>query len=203
MTNSRAARGERRRAELIDAGIAVLAEQGWAGLTHRAVAARAEANPGLVHYYFKGSAGLRSAVAERIVRESITAMFDDLVTVDDPGALFDGLARRLVEVQGDDRAARVTAAVVSAAYEDPMIGALVGAALADGRARVEQWLSRQNPARGQHFSGKATLLVAAIDGLVLHRLIDPSIPADDITAAVTALRQLTGTDSARRADESH
>ena len=53
MTNSTKAdaetsRGAARRAGLVDAGIALVAESGWSGLTHRAVAAKAAANAGLV-----------------------------------------------------------------------------------------------------------------------------------------------------------
>ncbi|MFW6691312.1 TetR family transcriptional regulator [Streptomyces sp. MAR4 CNX-425] len=77
------ARGRQRRAELIEAGASLLAQQGWSGVTHCAVAARAKANAGLVHYYFKGTTGLRQAVAEHASRASIGALLDD-VLADNP-----------------------------------------------------------------------------------------------------------------------
>ncbi|MEO3885479.1 TetR/AcrR family transcriptional regulator [Nonomuraea sp. B5E05] len=54
-------RGDRRREQLVAAGIAVLRDDGWQGVTTRAVAQRAGTNPGLIHYHFGGLAGLRSA----------------------------------------------------------------------------------------------------------------------------------------------
>ena len=56
-------RGDRTRTALIDAGVAILVSEGWEGLTHRRVGARANINPALVKYYFGTTAGMRGAIA--------------------------------------------------------------------------------------------------------------------------------------------
>ena len=59
------ARGDRRREQLVETGIALLDEQGWPGVTTRAVAERAGTNPGLIHYHFGGLPGLHAAIFRR------------------------------------------------------------------------------------------------------------------------------------------
>jgi AcrR family transcriptional regulator len=46
------ARGQRRWEQLVEAGVAVLADGGWPAVTTRAVAGRAGANVALIHYHF-------------------------------------------------------------------------------------------------------------------------------------------------------
>ncbi|ADD40127.1 TetR/AcrR family transcriptional regulator [Stackebrandtia nassauensis] len=189
-----ASRGRRRQAELVAAGVEILSESGWEGLTHRAVAARAEANPGLVHYYFKGSDGLRLAVAAQAARQSITALFDELLSVE-PDA-FPATLKRMLRAARDDRhAGRVTTALISASFDDPAIGALVREEFADGRSRVEQWLHTRHPSWSPaRTRGAAALLVATIDSLALQLLLDPELPLDDIDATTRTLWRAMETD---------
>lgn len=62
-------RSDRTRQQLIDAGVQVLTEGGWAALTSRAVARRSEVNVGLIHYHFGGMPGLRAAIAQGATRD--------------------------------------------------------------------------------------------------------------------------------------
>lgn len=189
-----APRGRRRQAELVAAGVEILSESGWEGLTHRAVAARAEANPGLVHYYFNGTSGLRLAVAAQAARQSITALFDELLAAD-ATAFVTVLGRMLRATPADHRAGRLTTELVSAAFDDPDIGALLREQFAEGRARVEQWLHTRHPTwTPGRVRGAAALLVATIDGLMLQLLLDPALPLDDIDATLRTLWRAMETD---------
>jgi AcrR family transcriptional regulator len=59
-----------RRAELIEAALAVVAEEGHDAATTQRIAARAEISPGLVHHYFGDKAALLGA-AMRAVRKPV------------------------------------------------------------------------------------------------------------------------------------
>lgn len=59
--------GDRTRAALVDAGLRIFGEKGFAAASTREIAAAAKANIGSIAYHFGGKAGLRDACAERIV----------------------------------------------------------------------------------------------------------------------------------------
>ena len=49
----------------MDAGVALLCEQGWSFVTTHGVAERAGTNAGLIHYHFGGLPRLHEAIARR------------------------------------------------------------------------------------------------------------------------------------------
>jgi DNA-binding transcriptional regulator YbjK len=71
---SRSHEGELRRAEIIDAAIAVIAARGLEALSHRRVATAAGVPLGLTTYYFASLDELRSEALDEIVRRDLTAM---------------------------------------------------------------------------------------------------------------------------------
>ena len=181
------ARGAARRRQLIDAGVTVLVREGWAGLTARAVAEEAQANAGLIHYHFGGLAALKCEVAAA----AATQMFDPVVTaLTGAPSWGEGVRHALGVVAAglDGAAARLAGELVAASVQDNDVRRLLATALADARSSLLPWLvgtgvdERQAP-------GLATLLVAALDGLVLHALVDPTLPLsnlDDLVACMTA-----------------
>ena len=182
MTN----KGSQRRASLVEAAVELLCEQGWPGVTHRAVAARAGANPGLVHYYFEGSAGLRLAVAERAVELSIGRLTDDLLRAEDEAQLLSGVEGLLSQSTRDSDAARLTTELVSAAYDDPAVGEVVATAMRAAREQVADWLAARRPEDSRaSVEGTAALLLAAVDGAVLHRLLDPGLSPRSLVEAMS------------------
>lgn len=183
-----AGRGQKRRDELIEAGVALLSESGWRGVTQRAVAARAGANPGLVHYYFAGSARLRVAVAERASRRSIGGTLGELLSAPDEAALIAGAGQALARLRAHPQDARLIAEIASAAFDQPDVAAVVRAELARGRALVERWLAERHPAWSPgRLRGVAAALVALLDGMVLHLVLDTALAAVDLTDALRAL----------------
>src|SRR5689334_19155798 len=56
-------RGRRRREQLLQIGVDLLAGGGWPAVTARAVAERGGIRPGLLHHYFGGLPGFHIAVA--------------------------------------------------------------------------------------------------------------------------------------------
>lgn len=187
MTN----KGLERRAAIVEAAVDLLAEEGWAGVTHRSVAARAQTNPGLVHYYFEGSAGLRRAVAERAAELSIVRLAENILKAEDEEHLLAGAQALLTVGTRDAGPARLTTELVSAAFSDPAVGAVLTASMARTRSLLADWITARRPdTPTEEAVGRAALLLAAVDGAVLHRLLDPDLPLPDL---VTAMAGLTGT----------
>jgi AcrR family transcriptional regulator len=175
-------RGEQRRAALVEAGIAQLAEHGWSGVTQRAVAGRAGANPGLVHYYFRGSAGLRRAVAEATCAQMIGGMFAELSRTADEGELFARLAAALHAVRNDPRGGRLITESLVATFDDPEIHRAVQAEFARARTTLADWFGDRHPDWSPvQARAAATLVVAAMDGLTIHVLLDPDLPTDGVS----------------------
>jgi DNA-binding transcriptional regulator YbjK len=74
-----------RRTAILDGALAVLAEQGMRGLTHRAVDAVSRLPPGSTSYYFRSRAALVAGCVERLVERDLA---EDVAAVDAavPGA---------------------------------------------------------------------------------------------------------------------
>jgi AcrR family transcriptional regulator len=161
----------------------LLAERGWPGLTARAVAERAGTHQGLVHYHFGGLPALKRAVADAAVREAFEPAVALLTAADSWPAGVSAVVRATA-AQWEPRTARITAELVAASLQDPEVGELLRATLAAVRARLVPWLAASGEAEPQ---GLATLLVAALDGLVLHRLLDPALVLEDVAAAADSL----------------
>jgi AcrR family transcriptional regulator len=178
-----AARGARRREQLVRAGVDLLGERGWAGVTARAVAERAGTHQGLVHYHFGGLPALKRAVADAAVREAFEPAVALLTAA---GSWPAGVAAvvRATAGQWEPRTARITAELVAASLQDPEVGELLRDTLAAVRARLVPWLAASGEAEPE---GLATVLVAALDGLVLHRLLDPALDLGAAAAAADAL----------------
>jgi AcrR family transcriptional regulator len=179
------ARGTRRREQLVRAGVDLLGEGGWAGVTARGVAERAGTHPGLVHYHFGGLPALKRAVADAALREAFEPAVALLTAA---GSWPAGVAAVVRATAGrwEPRTARITAELVAASLGDPEVGELVRHTLADARARLVPWLAESGEAEPE---GLATLLLAALDGLVLHRLVEPALP---LAGAAAAAEDLAG-----------
>jgi len=197
-------RGERTRDELIRAGIDVLLEQGWTRLTVRGVAARAGVAPSLVCHHFGGIAVLQRVVVEEMVHDMLrpalqvmtaetswpagvvavlrhvadeavldhheqTGEFDDLLGYGTPGPT----------------SRHVLADVVVASMQDAVVREVVQESLSLAREQVVGWLDGLGVPE-QHLDGAAVLLVALLDGLLLHHQVDPALPLGRAAAAVGA-----------------
>ncbi|MGY1603115.1 TetR/AcrR family transcriptional regulator [Geodermatophilus sp. SYSU D00815] len=180
---ARPSRGARRREQLVQAGLDLLAERGWAGLTTRAVAERAGTHPGLVHYHFGGLLALKRAVAAAAVQEAFEPALAVLTTADSWPAGMATVVRAAAE-HTDAATARLSAELIAASLQDAEIGDLMRQTLADARARLVPWLAGTGADRPE---GLATLLVAALDGLLLHRLLDPALALEAVAEAADTL----------------
>lgn len=169
---------QQRGAHLLNAALAILADEGLAALSMRSVAATARVSLAQVQYYFRTKAELVDAAFEHASGEFL----DTLHTVDDEPSV-----ERLRSViwlwlpLDDDRTkrARIWLAYAAAAATDR--GRAAAAARLD--ADLREWFGQQLAALRHHGQVHADVdpdtaaaqLLALIDGLTVHLLM---LPAD-------------------------
>jgi AcrR family transcriptional regulator len=105
------ARGVQRVAELLDAGAALFAENGYETTTMTQIAIRAGASIGSLYQFFPSKEVLAEALFARYV-ERVTSMLEDLAKRA-PGLSPQGLADRLVDLMLDVRKDRDSTAALS------------------------------------------------------------------------------------------
>lgn len=190
-----AERGTQTRAALMAAAVAVIAERGWGAATTRMVAERAGLPPGLVHYHFASVNDLLIDAALQTAREEAAQVLNGLAG-DSPSQGIDRLIDAVSSYDVDDRnqnpAILVFSEMLLAAtrYERLRMG--LAEILGDYRSALRQWLADQGGAIDPEAT--AALMFAAIDGLVLHRVIDPRLRT---LAIRPALRRLAGLPTAQ------
>ncbi len=172
----------------MDAGVALLAREGWPGVSTRAVAERAGTNPGLIHYHFGGLAGLHAEVFRQATDLVVGPMVAELLAAPDERAALERMRNLLGEAPADERGARLAAELIVGAVRDPGLGAVLRDELRRARAQIADRLRPLHPDwPPARLTGAATLITAAIDGLLLHYMIDGDLPVADALAAVDDL----------------
>lgn len=181
-------RGHRRREQLINAGVTLLADGGWPAVTTRAVAERAGTNVGLIHYHFGGLPGLHVAIARKAGEEIFTPVVDALLEVQDPNAALDTVRDLVPATTGDSQTMRLAVELMAGALRDPALGDVLRDELRQARAQVDERLGELHPSWSEvRRTGAATVIVALLDGLMLHRLLDATLPVDEALAALSDL----------------
>ncbi|MEU7313486.1 TetR family transcriptional regulator C-terminal domain-containing protein [Streptomyces sp. NPDC007083] len=186
-------RGRRRREELIEAGLALLVEGGWPAVTTRAVAARGDANVGLIHYHFGGLPALHLAIARQAGEDVMMPLVEELLSSPDAGTALDALRNAVPRITEDEKTLRLAVELTAGALRNPEIGEALRQGLREARVRIADWLGTLDPqVPAERRAGAATLVAALIDGMMLHQLLDEEVPVE---AALTALGDLIGAPS--------
>lgn len=170
------------------AGVALLGEDGWPGVTTRAVAGRAGTHPGLIHYHFGGLPGLHAAIFRRTLDQIVNPLVEGLVEAPDERSALALVRRLLAETPADERTTRLAAELIAGATRDPGLGAVLRDGLREARAQITDRLRVLRPGwPPERLTGVATLIIASIDGLMLHHMIDGHLPVDAALSAVGEL----------------
>ncbi|NVI89241.1 TetR/AcrR family transcriptional regulator [Actinomadura sp. BRA 177] len=184
------------RIRLLEAAVAVLAESGWAAVTSRVVADRAQANNALVHYYFGSVDALRRAAVMHAVEKELEGPVEAILRAEDA---LTGLADAVRELMGRGPGTAGQRVVVEAMLHGlrdaelraeserqiRMFRDLLAARLAENR--TAGLLRPDADPRGL-----AVLLAALVDGLLMHVLIDPETEAGAATEGLLALLRPAG-----------
>lgn len=177
--------GHATRSALIAAASQLIPEVGWGSVTTRAVADRAGVRPSLVHYHFDSVEALLVAAAVDAGRDLGEAAVAVLRAADAPAAGADALVAMVTSFAADDPVLLLLTEASLAATRIPALRQAFAAILADLRAAVAQWLT-DNGATEQP-RATAAVLVAALDGFVLHRAVDPSLRDEAFAAGLRRL----------------
>lgn len=185
---SHSPRGQRRREQLIDAGIVLLGAGGWPAVTTRAVAEHCGTNQGLIHYHFGGLPGLRVAIAERAGDMIVGPVVDVLLDAHDVNEAIEALGGALPATAEDDQVTALAVELIAGAMRDEALGDVFRRKLRDARGQIADRLRIVEPdVPPEQRQGAATLIAALVDGLMLHFILDSTLPADD---ALNTLREL-------------
>jgi DNA-binding transcriptional regulator YbjK len=182
------ARGQERRQALLRAALELVAERGFAGTTHRAVAARAGVPTATTSYFFASideliREALRLFVAEQAAE--LGALADRLARQGgSPAALADQIAAAILAAPRAPSLAQLEVYLESARH--PALRPAVSEALAAFQRLAEAALrsaGARRPAEG------ARAFVALADGFTLHHLARPRRRSDvgDLRRALKAL----------------
>lgn len=164
----------------------LIGTEGIRALTHGRVDTAAGLPAGSTSNHFRTRAALVAGVAEWIARRELGDAGAPEITTRDA---FVGALTRMIEVQSGPLAARTRAryALFLEADDDAL------RPLREQRTGMEAWVRGiLNHLGGDAAARNTTFLMAAGDGLLLHRLtVDPDAPIDDVVArAIDAALQL-------------
>ncbi|MGW5387137.1 TetR/AcrR family transcriptional regulator [Nocardia sp. NPDC003963] len=165
-TDGRKARGDKRRAEIIEATLAVVTRDGAAGVTHRTVAEQAGITTSLSTYYFATLDDLLVAALSGVA-DGYTARIREII--DGAGDKLRGLAELIAESAGPGRERALAERELSTLAARRPALAPVARRWRESVAELAATLT-DDPASG-------AALVAASDGLCTAILID-NAPAD-------------------------
>lgn len=178
-----------RRAALIEACAAALAELGPNAASVRAVATRAGLSPGLVRHYFSGIDGLVAATY-RVIAARIGAALDAAVAREsDPDARLDAfIAAHFAPPVLDRDLLSTWLAFWSLVRRNPEIEAIHAEVYAGYRGMLEDLLREAGMDRALPARDCALALTAMLDGLWLEHCLDPKGFAPE--AAVALVRRM-------------
>jgi AcrR family transcriptional regulator len=183
-TTSAVTRGHQVRQRLRSAAVDLIAERGWTAVSTRVLAERAGVVPGLVHYHFPSLQALLTEAAVDALRAAATSLRPALEGAGTPHEAVGMLLRKLDGYTGRDPVSLLFAETYLAASRDEALARVVGGLLTDIRGDLAAWLGERgvpDPA------ATAAVLTAAIDGILLHRAMDPAMTAE---MAAPVLRRL-------------
>ena len=186
-------KGERNRDALVRAGVDLLLTRGWETLTARCVAGRAGQAPSAVNYYFGGVRRLQHEVVDTVLHDLYRPVIDEVARHpswqqglaaavrahhQERAPLDDEDTSRWEPEQGSDHH-DVLAELVAASLQDGVVRDQLRVALDHLRRRLVPWLERTG-VPPEHAYATAVLVVATLDGLVLHTAVDDRLPAGDV-----------------------
>lgn len=177
-------RGREVRQRLLGATAELIAQRGWTAVSTRVVAERAGVAAGVVHYHFGSVQALRSAAAVGVLREAAGSMGPMLARAETPAEAVELLVASLDEYTGSDPVSVVFIETYLAATRDPQLRAAVAEVIAEFREQLAGWFGARGVATP---AATAAVLGSAIDGLVIQRVLDPTLTAEIITPVLVRM----------------
>jgi AcrR family transcriptional regulator len=197
MTKSRAIvvldEASRTRQRILRATVALMAEIGIDRVRTRTIAERAGVNPALIHYHFGSVSALVLEAAEDALRRELGPSIDVLRS----GATMKASLRAVlawIERYGDHTAgSTILAEAMVKATRDPSFRRWTKRASQRFRSAILERLEAARKAgeldADLDLGAAAVVLAAALDGLLFHRLVDPTLDVMQAAAPLEAMLQ--------------
>ncbi len=177
-------RGGEVRGRLLAAAAELIAERGWTAVSTRVLAERAGVTPSVVHYHFPSIQALRRAAAITAMQQVLDATDAALDQAQTAAGVVDAMLASVDSYSGSDPLSVLFIEACLAATRDDVLRDEIAGVLDDLRASF----TRRLTARGVPApADTAAVLMAALDGLLLHRGLGSGVAA---AAAADVLRRL-------------
>lgn len=194
MTPTSAERGHETRQRLLDAAAQLIVEDGWGSVTTRRVADRAGLRPGLVHYHFSTVTDLLIEAALASARRELARAAEAMSQSDDASGCVIGMLEMVSQYTVTDPMTMLFSEMLLASTRLERLRTELAELMAEWRRDLTERLRAESSAGAaggpDDAEGTALLLSALIDGLVLHRLIDPSIAGIPISGPLARLARV-------------
>jgi AcrR family transcriptional regulator len=170
------------------AAVELIPERGWTAVSTRVLAERAGVTPSVVHYHFPSVAALLDEAVVGFMRGVVGGIDEVLDAAETPAAAVDALVASVTRYTGSDPMSLLAVEACLAATRDERLRDQIAGVLAESRHRVGRWLADHEVPEPET---TAAMLLAAVDGLLLHRSL---AAGPDPAATATVLRRLLGAD---------
>jgi AcrR family transcriptional regulator len=177
-------RGRTVRLRLLYTAAELIAELGWTAVSTRILAERAGVTPGLVHYHFPSLQALLRDAALGMVSDLLCAaeaVFDEARTL---GAGLDMMLASLDAHTATGPTSLLLAETYLAATRDEVLRSELSAVVAEFQQQLTRWLAEHGASTPD---GTAVVLAAALDGLVLHRGMNPRLTSATVAPVLRRL----------------
>jgi AcrR family transcriptional regulator len=183
-------RGQQTRERIVAATLEVIAREGWRGVTVRKIAAAAGVNAALINYHFGSKTSLMLTALESALEEQVVTPMLDAFAAAEPQHVLAELVRLTLGPRVPADAHRVFESALAAVVHDPDLAVRLRPTLQRFRAVLAEVFERAIAA-GEMPPGDAEALAmvctALLDGLWLHHLIDPDLPAERVASTAAQL----------------
>ena len=184
MTSPAAARGRKVRQRLLNAAVELIPERGWAAVSTRVLAERAGVTPSVVHYHFPSLPALLTEAVLRVMREVVGELQSVLGPARTPGDALDALLASIDQYTGVDPMSLLFTEAYLAATRDRQLREAMTEVLIGFRQQLGRWLGERGVPAPEE---TAAVVMAAVDGLVLHRTLTPGQAPGPIAAVLRRL----------------
>ncbi len=177
-------RGRATRQRLLDAAVQLITEVGWGSVTTRKIAERAGVPFGVIHYHFPSVTDLLIDASLQFSRAALKGPLEELTSAPDVASGVASVLAGLDSSQPDDPATLLLAEAFLAAAREERLRTQLGELLSEFRDAVAAWL-RENGVSDSEPT--AAVLAATLDGLILHRVLNPSLRGSTLAGPLTRL----------------
>ncbi|SFB41272.1 transcriptional regulator, TetR family [Amycolatopsis marina] len=186
MNSPAAARGREVRQRLLAAAVELIPERGWTAVSTRILAERAGVTPSVVHYHFPSLSALLNEAVVGLMRQILSYVDGVLESAETPAEAVDAMLSSVDRYTGADPVSLLTVEAYLAATRDDQLREQVRGLVEAFRSRFGRWLGDRGVSAPDE---TAAVLVAALDGLLLHRGLETGPDPAHVSAVLRRLVQ--------------